>query len=142
MHVRWVVLKAERLAEGPNVRFVVTHRDLLPQALDDRYVDRREAEGWIKDRKHACQADRLRCHDCWVNQFRLLLHGAAYWLLDTVRRWLRQVGGPRKSLDTLRLTLLKIGGRACCGPSGTAAPRAQSSRPITLAPARCSPLRE
>ncbi len=110
-HVRRVVIKAELLAKGPNVRFVVTNRDLSPQALYDRYVDRGEAEGWIKDLKNGCRADRLRCHDVWTNQFRLLLHGAAYWLLDTVRRWLTQVGHPRMQLDTLRLTLVKIGGR-------------------------------
>jgi len=40
----------------------------------------------------------------------LLLHAAAYWLLDTLRRWLvaRQVA--RMTLTTLRLRLLKIGG--------------------------------
>jgi hypothetical protein len=110
-HVRRVVIKAELLAKGPNVRFVVTNRDLSPQALYDRYVDRGEAEGWIKDLKNGCRADRLSCHDFWANQFRLLLHGAAYWLLDTVRRWLTQVGHPRMQLDTLRLMLVKIGGR-------------------------------
>jgi hypothetical protein len=38
----------------------------------------------------------------------LLLHAAAYWLLDTLRRWLHQVGVAPLWLDTLRL--LKIGG--------------------------------
>ena len=46
----------------------------------------------------------------WANQFRLLLHAAAYWLLDTVRRWLGQQQAPRMQLDTLRLQLVKIGG--------------------------------
>jgi hypothetical protein len=51
--------------------------------------------------------------DCrfWANQFRLLLHAAAYWLLDTLRRWLCRQGYPPLQLDTLRLRLLKIGGR-------------------------------
>ncbi len=40
-----------------------------------------------------------------------LLHAAAYWLLDTLRRWLVQAGSVRVQLDMLRLTLLKIGGR-------------------------------
>ncbi len=40
-----------------------------------------------------------------------LLHAAAYWLLDTLRRWLVQAGSVRVPLDMLRLTLLKIGGR-------------------------------
>ena len=108
---RRVVIKAELLEKGPNVRFVVTNRTAAPQALYDGYVDRGEVEGYIKDLKNACRADRLSCHDFWVNQFRLLLHGAAYWLLDTLRRWLTQRGSVRMQLDTLRLMLLKIGGR-------------------------------
>src|SRR5659263_321249 len=52
------------------------------------YVDRGEAEHWIKDFKLACFADRLSCHSFAANQFRLLLHAAAYSLLDTLRRWL------------------------------------------------------
>ncbi len=39
-----------------------------------------------------------------------LLHAAAYWLLDTLRRWLRWLGVAPLRLDTLRLCLLKIGG--------------------------------
>jgi hypothetical protein len=108
---RRVVYKAEALPEGPNVRFVVTTRADAPLALYDWYVDRGEMEGWIKDFKNACRADRLSCHRFVANQFRLLLHAAAYWLLDTLRRWLTQAGTARTQLDTLRLTLLKIGGR-------------------------------
>jgi hypothetical protein len=40
-----------------------------------------------------------------------LLHAAAYRLLDTVRRWLSAMRVERMQLDTLRLRLLKIGGR-------------------------------
>jgi hypothetical protein len=108
---RRVVYKAEALAKGPNTRFVVTCRSDLPLALYNWYVRRGEAEGWIKDFKLACFADRLSCHTFAANQFRLLLHAAAYWLLDTLRRWLRQSGVARLQLDTLRLLLLKIGGR-------------------------------
>jgi hypothetical protein len=108
---RRVVYKAEALPEGPNVRFVVTTRADAPLPLYDWYVDRGEMEGWIKDLKNACQADRLSCHRFVANQFRLLLHAAAYWLLDTLRRWLTAAGLARTQLDTLRLNLLKIGGR-------------------------------
>lgn len=45
-----------------------------------------------------------------ANQFRLLLHAAAYWLLDTLRRELMQAGVARLQLDTLRIRLVKIGG--------------------------------
>jgi len=106
---RRVVFKAEALAKGPNTRFVVTTRPDPPEALYDWYVDRGEMENWIKDFKNACAADRLSCHRFWANQFRLFLHAAAYWLLDTLRGWLRQAGQPPLQLDSLRTTFLKIG---------------------------------
>jgi hypothetical protein len=108
---RRVVVKAEALANGPNTRYVVTTRPDPPQALYDWYVGRGEPENWIKDLKNACFADRRSDHRFWANQFRLLLHAAAYWLLDTLRRWLVRLRQPRLQLDTLRLRLLKIGGR-------------------------------
>jgi len=110
---RRVVYKAEALAEGPNTRFVVTTRAEPPLALYDFYVDRGESENWIKDFKRACKADRLSCHRFVANQFRLFLHAAAYWLLDTLRHWLTRLGVPRLQLDTLRLHLLKVAGRVC-----------------------------
>lgn len=81
-----------------------------PTAVYDRYVDRGASENWIKDLKAGCFADRLSCHRFWANQFRLLLHAAAYWLLDTLRRWLTSVGVARMTLATVRLRLIKIGG--------------------------------
>jgi len=110
-HQRRVVFKAEELEKGSNLRFVVTSRtDLDPLALYNWYVRRGEPELWIKDLKDACFADRLSCHRFWANQFRLLLHAAAYWLLDTLRRSLMAAGMARLQLDTLRLRLIKIGG--------------------------------
>jgi hypothetical protein len=110
-HPRRVVYKAETLDKGPNTRYVVTTRTDAPAALYDFYVERGEPELWIKDFKRACIADRLSDCRFWANQFRLLLHAAAYWLLDTLRRWLCAQGYPPLQLDTLRLRLLKIGGR-------------------------------
>lgn len=109
-HPRRVVMKAEILPKGPNSRFVVTTRADDPTRVYDWYVDRGESENWIKDLKAGCFADRLSCHRFWANQFRLLLHAAAYWLLDTVRRWLVAVKVARMTLQTLRLRLIKIGG--------------------------------
>jgi Transposase DDE domain group 1 len=110
-HERRVVFKAEELEKGSNLRFVVTSRtDLDPLALYNWYVRRGEPELWIKDLKDACFADRLSCHRFWANQFRLLLHAAAYWLLDTLRRSLIAAGTARMQLDTLRLRVIKIGG--------------------------------
>ena len=108
---RRVVYKAETLEKGPNTRFVVTTRSDPPTALYDWYVARGEPELWIKDLKRACFATRMSCHRFLANQFRLLLHAAAYWLLDTLRRWLMAAGAARLQLDTLRLRLLKVGAR-------------------------------
>lgn len=108
---RRVVIKAEVLAKGPNTRFVVTTRTDDPETLYAWYTNRGETENWIKDLKLACFADRLSCHRFLANQVRLLLHAAAYVLLDTIRRWLVAAGSERLTLETLRLRLIKIGGR-------------------------------
>jgi hypothetical protein len=107
---RRVVFKAEILLKGPNTRFVVTTRTDDPLVAYDRYVDRGAAEHWIKDFKNALRADRLSDHRSWANAFRPLLHAAAYWLLDQLRRWLLAAQPARLPLDTLRLRVIKIGG--------------------------------
>jgi hypothetical protein len=108
---RRVIIKAEALAKGPNIRFVVTTRSDHPEALYHFYTRRGDRpELCIKDFKEGCFADRLSCHRFWANQFRLLLHAAASWLLDTVRRWLTRLQMPHLQLGTLRLRLIKIGG--------------------------------
>jgi hypothetical protein len=110
-HTRRVVYKAEALAKGPNTRFVVTTRRAAPVTLYDWYVDRGEAENWVKEFKNALAGDRLSDHRFWANAFRLLLHAAAYWLLHTVRGWLVGTDAAAYQFDTLRLRLLKVGGR-------------------------------
>jgi Transposase DDE domain group 1 len=70
---------------GTNVRCVVTSRDDATEALYTWYTQRGATENWIKDFKRSVKCDRLSCHRFWANQFRLLLHAAAYWLLDTLR---------------------------------------------------------
>ena len=108
---RRVVYKAEVMPEGTNTRFVVTSKGTEPEKLYNWYVGRGESENRIKDYKLYCKADRLSCHRFCANQFRLLLHAAAYWLLDSLRRRLVAAGIERMQLDTLRLRLIKIGGR-------------------------------
>jgi hypothetical protein len=109
---RKVLYKAEVMEQGTNTRFLVTTRKDGPKALYEFYVRRGESENWIKDFKLHIKADRLSCSRFVANQFRLLLHACAYWLMDTQRRKL-VVSGARKrmQLDTLRLVLIKIGGR-------------------------------
>lgn len=108
---RRVVYKAEVMKEGTNTRFVVTNKPDEPEDLYDHYTERGDTENRIKDFKVALKADRLSCHRFVANQFRLLLHAAAYWLMDTLRSKLVAAGIERIQLDTLRLRLVKIGGR-------------------------------
>jgi hypothetical protein len=108
---RRVLYKAEAMEKGTNTRFIVSTRTDEPKALYEWYARRGESENWIKDFKVYLKADRLSCHRFIANQFRLLLHAAAYWLLDTLRRKLLSSGVRWMQLDTLRLTLIKIGGR-------------------------------
>ena len=110
-HDRRVVYKAEAMEQGTNRRFVVSSRAEAPKELYEFYARRGEMENWIKDFKLHMRADRLSCHRFVANQFRLLLHACAYWLMDALRRKLMQSGARRMQLDTLRLHLLKIGGR-------------------------------
>jgi hypothetical protein len=110
-HARRVIYKAEAMEKGTNTRFVVTTRSEQPKDLYEFYAKRGEAENWIKDFKVHLKADRLSCHRFIPNQFRLLLHAAAYWLMDALRRKLICGGARRTQLDTLRLYLIKIGGR-------------------------------
>jgi hypothetical protein len=108
---RRIIYKAEAMEQGTNRRFVVSRREDAPKELYEFYAKRGEAENWIKDFKVHMKADRLSCHRFVANQFRLLLHAAAYWLMDALRRKLLGSGAVRMQLDTLRIGLIKIGGR-------------------------------
>lgn len=107
---RRVIVKAEWMAEGANPRFVVTSSGALtPRSRYRFYCQRGDVENRIKELKEGLHADRLSCHRFLANQFRLLLHGAAYVLLQALRA--RLVGTPlaRAQVGTLRLKLLKVG---------------------------------
>jgi len=108
---RRVIYKAEAMPEGTNTRFVVTNKATRPKKLYEFYIKRGEIENHIKDFKRHLKADRLSCQRFLANQFRLLLHAAAYWLLDVLRSKLVASGVERMQLDTLRLLVIKIGGR-------------------------------
>jgi hypothetical protein len=69
-------------------------------------------ENLVKAHKVHLASDRTSCSRATANQFRLVLHTAAYWLLHTLRGL-----APKRSFwrqaqfDTLRLMLLKVAGR-------------------------------
>lgn len=89
-HPRTVVAKAECHAGGTNLRFVVTNLPGLQSPDDgqktyDDYVRRGESEHRMDELKNGLHTDRLSCHRFMANFFRLLLHTAAFNLLNAVR---------------------------------------------------------
>ena len=110
---RRVIVKAERLPEGPNCRFVITNLDEPPrQIYDGRYTARGDMENRIKEQQLDLFADRTSCHRFAANQFRLLLASAAYVLMSYLRRVvLRGTELARAQVGTIRLKVLKIAAR-------------------------------
>jgi hypothetical protein len=89
-HPRTVVAKAECHEGGTNLRFVVTNLPGVATPADgehtyDDYVQRGESEQRMDELKNGLHMDRLSCHRFMANFFRLLLHTAAFNLLNAVR---------------------------------------------------------
>ena len=69
-------------------------------------------ENLIKAHKLHLASDRTSCSKATANQFRLLIHTAAYWLLHSLRGL-----APKRSFwreaqfDTIRLALIKVAAR-------------------------------
>jgi Transposase DDE domain group 1 len=110
---RRVVARVEASGRGGDSRFVVTNLRGTPRWLYEAvYCARGQAENLIKAHKVHLASDRTSCTKATANQFRLVLHTAAYWLLHTLRSL-----APRRSfwraaqLDTLRFALIKVVGR-------------------------------
>jgi hypothetical protein len=110
-HLRRVLIKAEVTDQGDNPRFVVTDLRGGPLALYDFYSGRGEPENRIKELKCDLAIDRTSCHRFLANQFRLLLHAAAFVLLSFIRRCLAGTELAAAQVCTLRRKLLKLGVR-------------------------------
>jgi hypothetical protein len=109
---RRIIAKVEYTHLGANQRFVVTNLVRNPQFVyDEIYVLRGDVENRIKELKLELKADRLSCHRFLANQFRLLLHTAAYCLFWLLRHHLQGTELATAQVNTLRLKLLKIGAR-------------------------------
>ena len=108
---RRVIVKAEHTDQGRNPRFVVTNLTGDAQMLyDEMYCARGEMENRIKEQQLGLFADRTSCHGWWANQWRLLLSGLAYTLMEALRRiGLAGTELARAQCGTIRLKLLKIG---------------------------------
>jgi Transposase DDE domain group 1 len=111
---RRVVIKVEVSDQGVNTRFVVTDLEQTPAKVLYRqiYCARGQMENEIKDHKLYLKSDRTSCHRFEANQFRLLLHSAAYVLLDTLRREvLKTTTWACATMETIQLRLFKLGAR-------------------------------
>lgn len=112
--VERIIARVEAGEEGTDTRFIVTNlTGGRPKTLyEDVYCRRGVAENHIKSWKSHLAADRTSCCKATANQFRLFLHGGAYWLM-----WALRMAAPKRStwrvaqFDTLRLRLIKIAAR-------------------------------
>jgi hypothetical protein len=110
---RRVIARLEATCWGGDSRFIVTNLAGAPRWLyEELYCGRGQAENLIKAHKLHLASDRTSCTRASANQFRLLIHTAAYWLLHTLRGL-----APKTSLwrdaqfDTVRLAFVKIAAR-------------------------------
>jgi hypothetical protein len=110
---RRVIVKAEVLSKGPNVRFVVTNLADAPETIyDQRYTARGDMENRIKEQQLGLFADRTSCHKFLANQFRLLLTSAAYVLIEHLRRvGLTGTELAKAQVTTIRNKLFKMAAR-------------------------------
>jgi Transposase DDE domain group 1 len=110
---RPIIARLEASAQGTDSRFIVTNLPGAPRWLyEDLYCARGQAENFIKAHQLHLSSDRTSCTKATANQFRLLVHTAAYWLLHTLRGL-----APARSFwrdaqfDTLRLAFVKVAAR-------------------------------
>ena len=116
--VRRTIARVEATSLGTDVRYIVTNLQRgQPRRLYEKlYCRRGQAENFIKDHKTHLASDRPSCTSAAANQFRLFLHGAAYWIL-----WSLRACAPKRSpwrraqFDTIRLRVIKIAARVVEG---------------------------
>jgi hypothetical protein len=110
---RRVIDRVEASDRGTDSRFIVTNLRGTPRWLYEvEYCARGQAENLVKAHKLHLASGRTSCTRATANQFRLILHTAAYWLLHTLRGL-----APKKSFwreaqfDTIRFALIKVAAR-------------------------------
>ena len=114
---RRLVARIEATAKGLDVRYVVSSLKVGAKHLyETLYCARGNAENFIKLHKSQLASDRTSCRDPKANQFRLILHTAAYWLMLGMRN-----AAPKRSpvstaeFATIRVRLIKIAARVVEG---------------------------
>jgi hypothetical protein len=104
----------DMLRRGLDIRYVVTslNKGSAETIYATLYCARGQAENLIKQHKAQTASDRTSCRSPLANQFRLILHTAAYWLLLDLRDCAPSWNPVRQSeFATIRLRLLKIAAR-------------------------------
>jgi len=110
---RRVIARVEASAQGTDSRFIVTNLAGAPKTLYEKiYCARGQMENLIKAHKRHLASDRTSCSKATANQFRLLIHTAAYWLIHTLRGLVPKNSFWRDAqFDTIRLALIKVAAR-------------------------------
>jgi Transposase DDE domain group 1 len=110
---RRVIARIEAGPQGADSRFIVTNLPGSPKSLYEKlYCARGQAENLIKAPKLHLASDRTSCSKATANQFRLLIHTAAYWLILTLRALAPRASFWRDAqFDTIRLCLIKVAAR-------------------------------
>jgi len=114
---RRLVARLEASSKGFDIRYIVTSlKGGAKHLYETLYCARGEAENFIKLHKAQLASDRTSCRDPKANQFRLILHTAAYWLMLTARKAVPKRSPLfRAEFATLRLRLIKIAARVIEG---------------------------
>jgi hypothetical protein len=110
---RRVIARIEVSAQGSDSRFVVTSLAGAPRWLyEEIYCARGQAENLIKAHKLHLASDRTSCSKATANQFRLLVHTVAYWLLHSLRGLAPKTSFWRDAqFDPIRPALIKVAAR-------------------------------
>lgn len=111
---RRIVFKAEMTEKGANPRYVATNLTSSQAGFiyEQIYCARGRMEGFIKNHKSVLRSDRTSCHRFEANQFRLLLHSAAYVLIHAlVTVGLTSTQWAHAQFDTIQKGLLKVAAR-------------------------------
>ena len=113
-HFQRVVAKIEVSEKGSNVRFIVSSlQNVRAKELYEKgYCARGAAELRIKDHKTYLSSRRMSCQRFKANQFRLLIHSAAYVLIHTLQsEVLKDTQYGKSTMKTIQLKLIKVAAR-------------------------------
>lgn len=112
-NARRVLARIEAGPQGSDTRFIITNLDGTPEYLYETvYCARGQAENLIKAHKLHLTSDRTSCSKATANQFRLLVHTVAYWLMHSLRGLAPKMSFWRDAqFETIRLSLLKVAAR-------------------------------